>query len=106
MAGGTDVERHAAAAACDGKGIRVNGQYRKSLRDLNDLPGRERIAHHNLALRPVPRPRGACRGYAVFRRGLRAISRPCKQSPARCARRRVAPQPFARVTRHRRHRGG
>ena len=25
MAGGPDVERHAAAAACDGKGIRVNG---------------------------------------------------------------------------------
>ena len=28
MAGGPDVARHAAAAACDGKGIRVNGQYR------------------------------------------------------------------------------
>ena len=27
-AGGTDVERHAAAAARDGKGIRVDGQHR------------------------------------------------------------------------------
>ncbi len=32
MAGGTGVERHAAAAACDGKGTRVEGPCRNSLR--------------------------------------------------------------------------
>ena len=41
------------------------GSCRNSLRDPNDLPGRERIAHHNLALRPVPRPRGAAGEQAV-----------------------------------------
>ena len=87
MAGGTDVERHAAAAACDGKGIRVDRQYRESgIRQ--DWSSGQRIAHHNLALRaglPVAwRGRGnadsgasrhssimhACRG-----RGLRRVAR-------------------------------
>ena len=57
---------HAAAAACDGEGIRVEGRHRNSLRNPDDLPGRERIAHHNLALRPVPRPRGAAGGQRSF----------------------------------------
>ena len=51
--GGPDVARHAAAAACDGKGIRVDGLYRTcaGFGCLDWL----RIAHQNLAhRRPVP----------------------------------------------------
>ena len=40
MAGGTGVERHAAAAACDGKGIRVKGPCRNSLRGRDCQAGR------------------------------------------------------------------
>ena len=36
--------------------------YRDSLRNPNNLADRERIAHHNLAHRPVPRPRCAAGG--------------------------------------------
>ena len=39
MAGGPDVARHAAAAACDGKGIRVDGQYRTTVRGPATLTG-------------------------------------------------------------------
>ena len=46
MAGGPDVERHAAAAACDGKGIRVNGQYRTEGAGSGHPDG-YRVAHYN-----------------------------------------------------------
>ena len=53
------------------------GSYRNSLRNPNDLPGRERIAHHNLALRPVPRPPGAAGEQAVFV-AFRAVLQFCR----------------------------
>ena len=49
------------------------GCYRNLLRNPNDLRGRERIAHHNLALRPVPRPPGADGGVRRVR-DLRAAA--------------------------------
>ena len=97
MAGGTGVERHAAAAACDGKGIRVEGLCRNSLRNPNDLRGRERIAHHNLALRRVPRPAGAAGGvrcvhdlHAAARFHRRFATTACGRSLRRTAARVVA----------------
>ena len=60
MAGGPDVARHAAAAACDGKGIRVDGQYRTTVRGPATLTGTGspiRTQHHRP--RPLLRPRGA-----------------------------------------------
>ena len=63
-AGGSDVERHAAAAAGDGKGRRVDGQFRTSVRGLHALAGSgpsirtERIRTRS---RPRLRPRGAAR---------------------------------------------
>ena len=44
-AGAPDVGRHAAATACDGKGIRVDGQYRTRAGSVC-LDG-QRIAHKN-----------------------------------------------------------
>ena len=60
MAGGPDVARHAAAAACDGKGIRVDGQYRTTVRGPATLTGTGspiKTQHHRP--RPLSRPRGA-----------------------------------------------
>ena len=59
-AGGPDVERHVAAAACDGKGIRVNGQYRTTVRGPATLTGTgSPTGTHHHRSRPLSRPRGA-----------------------------------------------
>ena len=48
------------------------GRCRNLLRDPNDLPGRERIAHHNLAASTgSPRPPGAAGGHAGVNVNLR-----------------------------------
>ena len=59
---------HATAREYASKGL-----CRNSLRNPNDLRGRERIAHHNLALRPVPRPHDAAGEPVVRGRDFRAI---------------------------------
>ena len=64
-AGGPDVERHAAAAARDGKGRRVDGQFRTSVRGLHALTGSGpsiRTKRHRTRSRPRQRPRSADRG--------------------------------------------
>ena len=85
---------HAAAAACDGKGIRVVGLHRDSSRNPNDLLGRERIAHHNLTPPPVPRPPGAAGGFRRLR-GLRAIPSTLRQRLSTRAVRRTAASRFS-----------
>ena len=62
-AGGPDVGRHAAAAACDGEGIRVDGQYRTCAGSGclgSKATGRPlELSSFRTCPRPQSRPRGA-----------------------------------------------
>ena len=93
MAGGPDVARHAAAVACDGKGIRVNGQYRTTVRGPATLTGTGSPSKTQHTHDPLPAAVAtAGRGQSLF---ARLVSMPCR--PVRLARIRGTTTPRTRA---------
>ena len=93
MAGGPDVARHAAAAACDGKGIRVDGQYRITVRGPATLTGTGSPSKTQHTRDPLPAAVAAAgRRQSLF---ARLVSMPCR--PVRLARIRGTTTPRTRA---------